>query len=170
MTVETILATEGADVTTIEPTATVEYGIGILAERGIGALAVLGAALKLGTVRTAGSRFASRRLPPSCWGCGEAASRLTARGEGSSVELVRQDAVGSRTTTGPPNLRFCTSWHFSLRRWPALILTGSQPQRYHRPNLSPMLLEVVRWNQSDTRSSWSAPTVRPTTRARAYRP
>jgi CBS domain-containing protein len=43
MTVETILATKGADVTTIEPTATLEYGIGILAERGIGALVVLGA-------------------------------------------------------------------------------------------------------------------------------
>jgi CBS domain-containing protein len=43
MTVESILATKAADVTTIEPTATVEYGIGILAERGIGALVVLGA-------------------------------------------------------------------------------------------------------------------------------
>src|SRR5260370_42702594 len=43
MTVETILATKGTDVTTIEPTATLEYGIGILAERGIGALVVLGA-------------------------------------------------------------------------------------------------------------------------------
>jgi CBS domain-containing protein len=43
MTVETILATKGADVTTIEPTATLEYGIGLLAERGIGALVVLGA-------------------------------------------------------------------------------------------------------------------------------
>ena len=43
MTVETILATKGADVSTIEPTATVEYGIGILAERKIGALVVLGA-------------------------------------------------------------------------------------------------------------------------------
>jgi CBS domain-containing protein len=32
-----------SDVTTIEPTATVESGIGILAERGIGALVVLGA-------------------------------------------------------------------------------------------------------------------------------
>jgi CBS domain-containing protein len=42
MTVETILATKGTDVTTIEPTATVEYGIGILAERRIGALVVLG--------------------------------------------------------------------------------------------------------------------------------
>jgi CBS domain-containing protein len=43
MTVETILATKGTDVTTIEPTATLEFGIGILAERGIGALVVLGA-------------------------------------------------------------------------------------------------------------------------------
>ena len=43
MTVETILATKGTNVTTTEPTATVEYGIGILAERGIGALVVLGA-------------------------------------------------------------------------------------------------------------------------------
>jgi CBS domain-containing protein len=43
MTVKAILAAKGADVTTIEPTATVEYGIGILAERGIGALVVLGA-------------------------------------------------------------------------------------------------------------------------------
>jgi CBS domain-containing protein len=43
MTVETILATKGTDVTTIEPTATLEYGIGILAERGIGAHVVLGA-------------------------------------------------------------------------------------------------------------------------------
>jgi CBS domain-containing protein len=43
MTVESILATKAADVTTIEPTATVEYGIGILAERGIGALVLLGA-------------------------------------------------------------------------------------------------------------------------------
>jgi CBS domain-containing protein len=42
MTVETILATKGTDVTTIEPTATLEYGIGILAERGVGALVVLG--------------------------------------------------------------------------------------------------------------------------------
>jgi CBS domain-containing protein len=41
--VETILAAKGTDVTTIEPTATVEYGIGILAERGIGALVVVGA-------------------------------------------------------------------------------------------------------------------------------
>jgi CBS domain-containing protein len=43
MTVKAILATKGTDVTTIEPTATVEYGIGILAERGIGTLVVLGA-------------------------------------------------------------------------------------------------------------------------------
>ena len=43
MTVETILATKGTDVTTIEPTATLEYGIGLLAERVIGALVVLGA-------------------------------------------------------------------------------------------------------------------------------
>jgi CBS domain-containing protein len=43
MIVETILATKGTDVTTIEPTATLEFGIGILAERGIGALVVLGA-------------------------------------------------------------------------------------------------------------------------------
>jgi hypothetical protein len=42
MTVETILATKGTDVTTIEPTATLKFGIGILAERGIGALVVLG--------------------------------------------------------------------------------------------------------------------------------
>ena len=43
MTVKTILSTKGSDVTTIEPTATVESGIGILAEHGIGALVVLGA-------------------------------------------------------------------------------------------------------------------------------
>ena len=43
MTVKTILSTKGSDVTTIEPTATLESGIGILAERGIGALVVLGA-------------------------------------------------------------------------------------------------------------------------------
>jgi CBS domain-containing protein len=43
MTVETILATKGTDVTIVEPTATLEFGIGILAERGIGALVVLGA-------------------------------------------------------------------------------------------------------------------------------
>jgi CBS domain-containing protein len=43
MTVKTILSAKGSDVTTIEPTATLESGIGILAERGIGALVVLGA-------------------------------------------------------------------------------------------------------------------------------
>jgi CBS domain-containing protein len=43
MTVKTILSTKGSDVATIEPTATLESGIGILAERGIGALVVLGA-------------------------------------------------------------------------------------------------------------------------------
>jgi CBS domain-containing protein len=43
MTVKTILSTKGSDVTTIEPTATLESGIGILAECGIGALVVLGA-------------------------------------------------------------------------------------------------------------------------------
>jgi CBS domain-containing protein len=43
MTVRTILSTKGSDVITIEPTATLESGIGILAERGIGALVVLGA-------------------------------------------------------------------------------------------------------------------------------
>src|SRR6202162_3378553 len=43
MTVRSILSTKGSDVTTIEPTATLESGIGILAERGIGALVVLGA-------------------------------------------------------------------------------------------------------------------------------
>jgi CBS domain-containing protein len=43
MTVKTILCSKGSDVTTIEPTATLECGIGILAERGIGALVVLGA-------------------------------------------------------------------------------------------------------------------------------
>src|ERR1700675_4719453 len=43
MTVKTILSTKGSDVTTTEPTATLESGIGILAERGIGALVVLGA-------------------------------------------------------------------------------------------------------------------------------
>src|ERR1700681_2178275 len=43
MTVKTILSAKGGDVTTIEPTATLEYGIGILAERGIGALVVLAA-------------------------------------------------------------------------------------------------------------------------------
>ena len=43
MTVKTILSAKGSDVTTIEPTATLEYGIGIPAERGIGALVVLAA-------------------------------------------------------------------------------------------------------------------------------
>ena len=43
MTVKTILSTKGSDVTTTEPTATLETGIGILAEREIGALVVLGA-------------------------------------------------------------------------------------------------------------------------------
>jgi CBS domain-containing protein len=43
MTVKTILSTKGSDVTTTEPTATLESGMKILAERGIGALVVLGA-------------------------------------------------------------------------------------------------------------------------------
>ena len=43
MTVKTILSTKGSNVTTTEPTATLESGIGILAEREIGALVVLGA-------------------------------------------------------------------------------------------------------------------------------
>jgi len=43
MTVKTILSTKGSNVTTTEPTATLESGIRILAERGIGALVVLGA-------------------------------------------------------------------------------------------------------------------------------
>jgi CBS domain-containing protein len=43
MTVKTILSTKGDDVTTIEPTATLAAAIGILAERRIGALVVLGA-------------------------------------------------------------------------------------------------------------------------------
>jgi CBS domain-containing protein len=43
MTVKAILSGKGSDVTTIEPTATLEYGIRILAERGIGALVVLAA-------------------------------------------------------------------------------------------------------------------------------
>jgi CBS domain-containing protein len=43
MTVKTILSTKGSDVTTIDPTATLESGMRILAERGIGALVVLGA-------------------------------------------------------------------------------------------------------------------------------
>src|ERR1700680_1630965 len=43
MTVRAILSSKGSDVTTTEPTATLESAIGILAERGIGALVVLGA-------------------------------------------------------------------------------------------------------------------------------
>ena len=43
MTVKAILCTKGSDVTTTDPTATLESGIRILAERGIGALVVLGA-------------------------------------------------------------------------------------------------------------------------------
>jgi CBS domain-containing protein len=43
MTVKTILSTKGSHVTTTEPTATLESAIAILAERGIGALVVLGA-------------------------------------------------------------------------------------------------------------------------------
>src|ERR1700730_17288308 len=43
MTVKAILSTKGSDVTTTDPTATLESGIRILAERGIGALVVLGA-------------------------------------------------------------------------------------------------------------------------------
>src|ERR1700694_259765 len=43
MTVKAILSTKGSDVTTTEPTATLESGIGILAEREIGALVVLAA-------------------------------------------------------------------------------------------------------------------------------
>jgi CBS domain-containing protein len=43
MTVKAILSTKGSDVTTTEPTTTLESAIGILAERGIGALVVLGA-------------------------------------------------------------------------------------------------------------------------------
>ena len=43
MTVKAILSTKGSDVTSTEPTATLESGIRILAERGIGALVVLGA-------------------------------------------------------------------------------------------------------------------------------
>ena len=38
-----IVATNGSDVTTIEPTATLETAIGILVEHQIGALVVLGA-------------------------------------------------------------------------------------------------------------------------------
>jgi len=47
MTVKTILATKGSEVTTIEPTATLEMAIGVLAERRIGALVVLGADRRL---------------------------------------------------------------------------------------------------------------------------
>lgn len=43
MTVKAILSTKGSDVTTTEPTTTLKSAIGILAERGIGALVVLGA-------------------------------------------------------------------------------------------------------------------------------
>ena len=43
MTVKGILSAKGSNVTTTEPAATLESGIGILAERGIGALVVLGA-------------------------------------------------------------------------------------------------------------------------------
>ena len=43
MTVKAILSAKGSNVTTTEPTATLESGIRILAERGIGALVVLGA-------------------------------------------------------------------------------------------------------------------------------
>ena len=43
MTVKAILSSKGSDVTTTEPTATLESGIRILAERGIGALVVLDA-------------------------------------------------------------------------------------------------------------------------------
>jgi CBS domain-containing protein len=47
MTVKAILATKGSEVTTIEPTATLETAIGVLAERRIGALVVLGADRRL---------------------------------------------------------------------------------------------------------------------------
>jgi CBS domain-containing protein len=43
VTVKIILATKGSDVTTIEPTATLETAIGILVEQQIGALVILGA-------------------------------------------------------------------------------------------------------------------------------
>jgi CBS domain-containing protein len=43
MTVKAILSTKGSDVTTTEPTATLESGIRMLAERGIAALVVLDA-------------------------------------------------------------------------------------------------------------------------------
>ncbi len=42
MTVKTILSSKGRDVTTIEPTATLETAIALLAQRRIGALVVLG--------------------------------------------------------------------------------------------------------------------------------
>ena len=47
MTVKAILSTKGSEVTTIGPTATLETAIGILAERRIGALVVLGADSRL---------------------------------------------------------------------------------------------------------------------------
>jgi CBS domain-containing protein len=43
MTVKQILSAKGSNVSTIEPTATLESGIAVLAERRIGALVVLGA-------------------------------------------------------------------------------------------------------------------------------
>jgi CBS domain-containing protein len=43
MTVKTILSTKGSEVYTIDPTATLETAIGILSQRRIGALVVLGA-------------------------------------------------------------------------------------------------------------------------------
>src|SRR5262245_14713218 len=42
MTVKAILSTKGRDVVTIEPTATLEAAVGILSQRRIGALVVLG--------------------------------------------------------------------------------------------------------------------------------
>lgn len=47
MTVKAILSTKGSEVTTIGPNATLEAAIGILAERRIGALVVLGADRRL---------------------------------------------------------------------------------------------------------------------------
>jgi CBS domain-containing protein len=47
MTVKAILSTKGNDVTSVEPTATLETAAGILAERRIGALVVLGADRRL---------------------------------------------------------------------------------------------------------------------------
>ena len=47
MTVQAILSTKGSEVTTIGPNATLETAIGILAERRIGALVVLGADRRL---------------------------------------------------------------------------------------------------------------------------